>query len=245
MNLQSNKFQQINNNMKKNFKMMAFVCLFTVAALISCSKDDDNNGADSGAISNVLTVVVENGSNHNSMIDVVKLLAFGTNGEDVLAESDYTDGRFTLNLPNPLGSQYLNPVGDIAPYSGITVSNRNVKIGDAALCAFKENEETGYFYTASGNWEGELVYVDGDVSITGTYSDTEEEDGVTYTETIRYNMNLKKGWNIFYSKSTEDGNTETTEITTTVPAGVKWYFYSYGSYSGSSFRSRMHVLSDK
>jgi hypothetical protein len=38
-------------------------------------------------------------------------------------------------------------------------------------------------------------------------------------------MHLKKGWNILFEKSTNDGNTYTGEVTTITPAvGVKWYF---------------------
>jgi hypothetical protein len=74
------------------------------------------------------------------------------------------------------------------------------------------------------------VYVDGDLSVTGTEngSDSWEDDGVTYMETwtVKYSANLKKGWNLIYRKETEIGNTYIEEITTTAPTGIKWHFES-------------------
>jgi hypothetical protein len=250
--------------MKRNFFMKAFVCMFTVVALSSCNKDDDEKEeAKSGAIGNTLTVTVENGNSYNSRIDTVKLTSWDRNDEDErsveLARAVYTNGGFTINLPENLGSQYLSPlIEDEDDFSGVTISNRNVKIGSPSLDAYKSGNEVGVFYPATGtgesDWEGELTYADSDVSITGTGTRNYswESGDVTYTETITvtYNVNLKKGWNIVYEKGqgTVNGTTYTVigEVTT-APAGVKWYFYSddYDESSVSGSRAKTPFLSGK
>ncbi|MDR2026337.1 MAG: hypothetical protein LBQ01_02105 [Prevotellaceae bacterium] len=221
--------------MKRNFLMMAFVCLFTVVALSSCTKDDDENKvkrkAKSGAINNILTVAVEN-NNYNSLIDMVQLGVYNDADDIALASADYANGGFTINLPESLNSQYLESLGDTP--SGITVSDSKVKTGYAYLEACISNSTVGLFYSGTGEWEGELIYVDGDLSITGTHTDTEEYYGVTYTVTERYNMNLKKGWNIIYSKETESENTYSVEVISAVPPGAKWYYGPYYNGDGSS-----------
>jgi hypothetical protein len=219
----------MNINMKRNFFMMAFVCLFTVVALCSCSKDDDDNSSVPDP-----DIVVENGSSYNALIDVVKLEVYSnsTGKYQTLASAEYKNG-FTLTLPESVSSQYLESLGDDVP-AGVTVSNKNVKTGTASLNAYKSDSEAGYFYHKSGDWEGELMYADGDVSVTGTETDTDEYEGTTYTLTIKYSVNLKKGWNRVYQKWTENGNNETVEITTTTPSGATWHFESYGSGGESS-----------
>jgi hypothetical protein len=209
--------------MKRNYLKMAFVCLFTVVAICSCKKDDDDEtGGDSSIKDNTFTVVVENGNSYNELIDVVKLeLDEVQNSSTVkysaLASAEYKNGGFTLTLPASVSSQYLEPLDD-SP-DGVTVSNRNVKFAWINLSAYKSDSDIGYFYVKSGDWKGGLMYADSNVSITGTETESDEKD----TYTTRYSMNLKKGWNIVYTK----GNNRIYEITTTAPAGAKWYFESY------------------
>jgi hypothetical protein len=244
--------------MKRNFFMMAFVCLFTVVALSSCSKDDDDENGKSGSIpDNTITATVENGNSYNSQIDIVKaeIWDYSTGESHVLASAEYKDGGFKLVLPASVGSQYLELLDEEDIPAGITVSNKNVKSASVyELDAYKSGDRAGWLYNETGNWEGSLMYVDGDVTVTGTETDTDswEDSEGTHTETwiIQYSVNLKKGWNMVYIKETESGNTETIEVTTTAPAGAKWYFepYSNGSYDESSVsgsRVRTPFLSSK
>jgi hypothetical protein len=128
--------------MKRNFLMMAFVSLFTVVALCSCSKDEEENddkggNGNSGLQGNVLTVVVENGASYNSKIDLVKAVTEDRNSEHTLVSTPYNSGKFTLNLPASLDTQYLESLDEIP--KGITVSNPNVKRGWAVLDAYKSD----------------------------------------------------------------------------------------------------------
>jgi transposase-like protein len=215
---------KINNNMKRNYLKMAFVCLFTVVAICSCKKDDDNDKTDddnSSTPDNILTVVVENGSSYNELIDVVKLEAKNksTDKYETLASAEYKNRGFVLTLPETLNSKYMS----IYEYpDGITVSNSNVKIARVDLSAYKSDSHIGYFDHRSGAWEGFLVYADDDVSITGTKISGADTDTPW---TSKYSVNLKKGWNIQYYMETTSENY--SDHTTTEPAGAKWHFHLY------------------
>jgi hypothetical protein len=232
--------------MKRNFFMMAFVSLFTVVALCSCNKDEDD---ENGAIpNNTITAVVENGASYNSEIDLVKAIVYSERDdrETTLASAPYSNGGFTLNLPASLDAQYLNAFEEVP--KGVTISNPNAKIGGANLEAYnKEDSYTGYFYQATGDWRGLLIYVDGNLSISGNYTETETYDEETYTHTEKYNnCNLKKGWNMIYIKETEKtGNSYEYEYTTQAPAGVKWHFYESGHYDYGSLHKQAPSLSAK
>ena len=95
-----------------------------------------------------------------------------------------------------------------------------MKTGWARIVAYKSGKETGEFYHETTEWGGELGYANGDVSITGTYTDNYGNR--------QHNVHLKKGWNIIYGKLTIKGNDKYDyETTTTAPAGAKWYYYPY------------------
>jgi hypothetical protein len=244
--------------MKKNFLMMAFVCLFIGVTISSCKKDDKED-ENNGSIGNTLTVTVENGSSLNGKIDAVKAKidyekSNGGWDEYIAASAPYSNGGFTLQLPETVSDTYLGAFDTDEIPDGVTVSNLNAKIGWGYIEAYKEDENVGYFYLGTGttdaDWEGELIYSNGDVNITGTETDVYswESDGETYTETEtnKYSMYLKNGWNIVYEKWTEKGNnTEEYELTTTAPSGAKWYYYDYSSKSLSSRIQKTPFISSK
>ncbi|MDR0385988.1 MAG: hypothetical protein LBH60_07915 [Prevotellaceae bacterium] len=212
---------------------MALVSLFTVVAFSSCSNDRDNetDGGSSGRIEgNKLPASVENGASYDSQIDLVKAEIWheGNPGDSVLiphtvATVPYSNGVFTLNLPESVDARYLEAMFyDDLPPSGVTVSNRNAKGASVDLEAYKSDNNAGYIYCATGaDWVGRLVYMDADVSITGSYSETAY--GIEYTYTSKYNIRFERGWNMVYEKKTEKGTVTEYEITTTAPAGLKWY----------------------
>jgi hypothetical protein len=202
--------------MKRNFFKMAFVSLLALGALCSCSKDEDKNK--NGAIqSNTLNVTVENAASYSGKISDVKLSA---DGSDVtLASAPYNNGKFTITLPESLGRQYLDAIG--TPRD-VTISDTDVKTGLAILYAYESGSRIGRFYHGAGDWQGFLMYADGDVSITGSHSFTNSFGGTT-AETFN-NCNLADGWNILYIKGTQTGSSDEYEYTTRAPAGAKWYF---------------------
>jgi hypothetical protein len=192
---------------------MAFVSLLAAATFSACSNDnDDDEGGATGAITE-LTIDVEGAGDIDA--DTVKVVV-----EDgfVAASVPYPKGKFTLQLPATVDEKYLYTlVWDLS--DEVTVSNRSVKVTDDALVyAYKMGKYVGYFRYRTGTQEQEgdctgfPSYVNGDVTVTGTAT----EEGESYT----YNLRLKKGWNMAYNKSTG----ESTEITTTAPSGMKWYY---------------------
>jgi hypothetical protein len=215
--------------MKRNFFMMAFVSLFTVVALCSCSKDDDENddnggnGGSTGLQGNILTVAVENGASYSTKIDVVQVKT--ENSENVFTSVPYNNGRFTLTLPVSVSDEYFfNLLVILSLYEGLTVSNPNAKGCEVYLDTYKSDANTGYLYPKIGDWTGKLIYMDGDLSVSGSITGTDK--GATVTD--KYNYHLKKGWNMVYVKETVKANDlYEVEHTTQAPEGVKWYFHEF------------------
>jgi hypothetical protein len=203
--------------MKRNYLITALVGLFTVVAICSCNKDEDENNAGNSVISNnTITAVVENGVNYNGKIDIVKAeILSGTGASGItLASASYGNGGFTLNLPANVDAQYLSDADELLP-PGLTISNPNVKACVVGLNAYKSGSQTrtGFFYTEIEGWEGEeLIYADGNVNVTGSHS---AADG----EISDFNLHLRKGWNMMYFKG--------DNISTQVPAGAKWYLLDF------------------
>jgi hypothetical protein len=224
------------NTVKRKFLMKVFICLFTVVALCSCSKDDDEN--DNAQIPYNTFIDVENGASYNEKIDVAKAEIYlgSSNNYVTLASATYENGGFTLDLPESVSAQYLEGIGFAGSVpQGLTVSNLNVKTGWVDLDAYKSDTKTGYFYHGTGDWEGGFVYFDSDCNMTGSYTNTYTYSEITYTDKETYNVHGKRGWNMVYLKSTNKGNyTYEYEYTTAAPAGAKWYFYDeQSSVSGS------------
>jgi predicted nucleic acid-binding Zn-ribbon protein len=193
------------------------------------TNDDDDNGS---IPNNTLTVAVENGNSYNERIDTVKLEIYvnananvdGVQGYQTFAVAEYKNGGFTLALPESVDSRYLFSSKEEDTPDGVTISNVNVKTVEAEnLHVYKSGTRTGYLKLKSGDWKGWLMYVDGDVFITGTGIYPDRENRFTYPITIKYSLNLKRGWNIVYQKEPENY----WEMTTTAPAGAKWYFDPY------------------
>jgi hypothetical protein len=224
--------------------MMAFVSLFTVVALCSCNKDenedDENggNGENAWIQNNTINVVIENNAQYSSEIDTVKVQV-GVSGNDdyyylTLASVPYNNGKFTIKLPESINKQYLYNVfeeleimdhGEIP--EGITISNQNIKGCYMGLYAYKSglpHNQGGFCYygTEDGDWTGELIYMDGDVSITGTGTFYWPYD---WADTYKCNIHLEKGWNMVYEKNNKKTDQwYEVEYTTQAPAGAKWYF---------------------
>jgi hypothetical protein len=225
---------------KFNFSVMAAMfAILPAATFVACDKDDDT---DSGAIANnTIVAAVNNGSSYSGQIDAVKAI-IGTyekfdsetgtyvwTGDYETGSGLYVNGGFTLKLQETVADKYLLSIfeDEAMPSGGITISNPNVKRRSVTICAYKADVETGgvfNYHTADETWYGTLLYVNGDVSLTGSTTDDDGES--TYIE--KYNVHLKKGWNMVYGKEVEKESSSEFELTTTVPTGLQWYFYDDG-----------------
>jgi hypothetical protein len=208
--------------MNKKLLMMAFVSLLAAATFSSCDKDKDDDSA-TGAISDgVLTGAVEGlgDTKPDSRVAEMYYELETSSGYVVVGRATLADGKLTLRLNTTVDDKYLSTLSDAFEISpDVKVSNKNVKIGDCErLNAYKSGKRIGIFYYGTGveegDWGGFLMYVNDDVSITGT-----ETNG-------SYNLHLRKGWNIMYLKETRDDakNEEYGELTTTAPSGAKWWY---------------------
>jgi hypothetical protein len=221
--------------MTHKFLLHTFAGLLAAAALSACNNRDDENN-DNNVNDNTITVAVENGSSYNDKIDAVKALV----GYDVdgvgseVGSAPYANGGFTLQLQANVDAQYLEALfdNDAALFTGATVSNPNVKGTWAKIVACKSDKEVGEFSCGEEDdyVQGQLVYVDSDVSVTGAgatgldYIPTAEIQ-VSYT----FNLHLKKGWSMIYTNTAVKNGEVQVELTTTAPSGVKWLFSAYST----------------
>jgi hypothetical protein len=225
----------------KNFKNVFFLTALAAVSVVfvGCDKDDDEEGAgiENGGFDGKIQATVSTGS---VAVDAVK--AFVSNeGEDYyeVASGKYENGGFTINLPATVPAKYLEQLFDDGIPKSIKISDTNAKAAAFfGIEAYKGEDEVGSFYydlevNDYSSIEAFFIYADRDVTITGSWTETDEED---WTSTETYNVSLKKGWNKMYEKHTasETNQTETSEVTTTELGGLKWSFYSHFYYEESA-----------
>ncbi len=214
--------------MKKTFLNFGlFLALgLTTVVFNSCDKDDDNDGDTNGG--NASKITATNVFNGSTNIKTVKALIYWESGEndygkDAITQAPYLNNGFTLELPTTLEAKYLETF-DADDLEGIAVSDKNFKscfLED--LRGYNEDDdEIGYFYLEEENGDNDYytswIYSDRDVTIKG------EDDGE------KYNVTLKKGWNVVYDSYTDDSYSFTSQK----PSGVN---YTWNFYDNSSFRS--------
>jgi hypothetical protein len=191
--------------------LMAAVC---VIGFSSC--DNKNNNVDPPSNNKEyydINVNVENGSSYSSIVDSVKAVTEGDEGDVVIKTVAYNNGVFTLQLPSTI-SENLYPFAEDAP-EGLIFSNPNVKVMSLYTDAYKNDYYVGYVQYVAEEASlrkalGIYMYADSNCSITG------------YAEEASFNINLKTGWNLIYMRLTDAGD---VEFTTTPQTGLKWVFY--------------------
>jgi hypothetical protein len=230
------------NVMKHKFLIIAFVNLFIVMALCACDKDD--NGYEEAPTSvlrnNTIIAIVAYGDLFNDKVSIVKATIDSADTEVDIASAPYSDGGFTLKLPETLSDSYLEEI-EYHSLDGITISDPKVKTATVyELDAYMSDDNVGYFYFASStNLVCQHTYSNGDVSITGVGTE-EYKDDERYKNTYKYNVHLKKGWNRIYVNKTETANYEYEyEIITKAPSmRPKWYFHDCELHATQSFVSQ-------
>ena len=244
--------------MKQAFsKFGLFLALgFIIAVFNSCNKDDNNNSSSGGNASKITATNIINGS---TRIVSVKAIAYGYDwNEEAIAQAPYKDNGFALELPAVLPDKYLELAPDDFP-SWATISDDNAKVYELAdIFAYNESEdEIGCFLLIQATLVSEYVtfwyYADRDITIKG-----EDKDIYGYYENIdKYDLKLKKGWNVVYFRYTEsydkstDREVETYSITSQKPSNINftWYFERYHSdfrsarVAAKSVENRKDVLS--
>lgn len=202
--------------MKKTL-LLASVSLLAASTFWACNKDKDKDkdGGESSLTQLVISDVVTEFPDMLLRTDSIKLIVWDTDNQTnvVLSSAAYTDGKATLNLPASLDDKFLGKLeGDPKQFAfnRSNMSNPDVKGGGVSL----RSSSYGTFYhgTTDKKWRGNLIYINGNLTVTGTAT---IDDG---KYTLKYSIDAKKGWNIFYWQ--DDDNP--AEITTQPPTGAKW-----------------------
>jgi hypothetical protein len=216
-----------------------------MVAFASCKKDDDKNN-DPATVT--VRANVEEGA---ELEDLIKRVQAGVDGGEefqTIADADFVDGGFSLTLSEAPDEENFVALKYFLSYEGadvdeLTISNSDASIAQVFFFGFSsedgdyENEDyEGEFYAdkaeetegAFSNAYPFYVYVDADVTVTGTYNVEDDEEEI-------WNVSLKKGWNAVYY--TFEGNLVEEEwmykntYSTTPVSGIKWYFDGNSSSS--------------
>jgi len=226
--------------MKKIVLNYLVIAALAVAGVFSsCKKDDDGNLV-SGGFNGIIMATVENGNAYDSKIENVVVWPKGTESQatpGIMAK--YVNGEFTVELHATVDDNFLKEI--YGSYPALKVSNKNVKGTSLNISAFQSGVSVGNFYYAKNSGiqtEALFVYVDGNVNITGSDSQTiinrDSYGNILgeHTYKISYGVSLKKGWNVMYFTETHSNSgqkTTTSEtVTTNAPEGMRWYFNGPG-----------------
>jgi len=157
---------------------------------------------------------VFNGDAYNSVFTTVKALAniYSDGTENYfkgveIATGSYSNGGFTLNLPETMNNQYLNKIDDELDLgAGLTFSDANAKITAIIIQGYNSaGKAIGWFEYSSSNIEGVICYVDRDVNVIGANED------------FRVNIRFKRGWNLLYFEK------KANKVTTQTQYAMRWY----------------------
>ncbi len=212
-------------------QVFSYLAIVTLSAiLMSCDpKDDFDYDNLQTSTFKTITVKVTDNEEYNyydfdSNIDEVRALVDVKNeisdkigsfsvGEEV-ATGRYANKSVTINFPDNIDDQFL----------GYTFDDYDLNVSAGyglslvVLQAYRSGIPVGCFhYSNEKNVSGSLYYCNNDVDITGS-----TKGG---SNTKKYAVSLKKGWNIIYETY---GSTET--YTTRDPGNMKWYFEPYRNY---------------
>lgn len=225
----------------KTYKLL-IVTLLALSAFVGCKKDDDEAGS---VISAEGTLTGELSNVSNWAVDSIACLIEISRSPyempvgHVLIEED---GDFSLCLDG-VDDQYLSDVSsdDLYFWDDYTlISDPTAKISSNLWFeAYKNDDYVGEIYRTNVNVDdidteippkgaviAWFVYSNKPVEIKATSSDDYEDDGVSFSEEIVFNLQLQQGWNELILKVTDVNQSGYTVMVTAnnEPKGMKWLF---------------------
>lgn len=216
--------------MEKLFFKGIVIAALTISFVgTSCKKNDDN---DSSSISGTIS---------GEHADWDEISVSFDDGYSSAKTASISNGKFSLKLPTP-NSNDLELMDDFE--EGVNISDRSAKGIFAGIYVKKGSQKAELLLCnitlvpIKSITQVTYIYVDKNVNITGTDSDT--EDGVTYTQTI--NLKLSKGWNpvIYSATESSSGNVTINIKTGSVPSNLYWMVVDENPYSlDNRFPSRL------
>ena len=213
----THRFGHLGLSIGRTRRFAPTVLLMVALILGGCSKDDDDlNGGKNDSFNGTVNAKVENGASYESQISTVWALydaEINSAGElrgRILSSGDYTNGGFTITLPD-IPSSFLVNVQTFFE-SGMKIngdleySEPDAQILDADFFAISaDNEYLDYFvYTnaAAKRTTCLFIFADSNVTVKGGKD---------------INVSLRKGWNrIFWTPADN-------KVVSTAPSGMKWY----------------------
>ena len=190
-----------------------------MASFNGCSKDDGpslvSGGFNGRVTANVdpenwdLSPLKQVVAWNSPVIDLANDRVLGTQMSD---PANYTNNKFTINLPDPPPSDadWVDIKYALENYLGISgnlkCSDPNVEVTDCDFLALTDDGFVGYFLNSSADKKTTCLYwyVDGDVTVTGG----------------KVSLSLKEGWNRIYNTDSGKGT-----VTTKAPSGeMMWYY---------------------
>lgn len=231
--------------MKRTFIIFGLFLALGLTATVfnSCDKDDDiDRDTNGGNASKIIATNIINGSTVIKTVRAhVYYWQYGDSYRHVIARAPYQNNSFTLELYAPINDDYLETID--YP-EGIFVSDENFKsclVGDIIGydVNYKQeglfylrvvNDSDDYFFSSETQWWTQWMYVDRDVTIKGEYKE------YAYESIYKYDLKLKKGWNIVYKSLPEnyENGRFVSIISSKKPSGVNytWHF----DYNDNDFR---------
>lgn len=211
--------------MKKSFLKFGFiltlVCSITIFSSCEKKKGPTGGGGSSTDASLITATNIINGTND------IKTVKARFDDDIIIAQTSYQNNGFSLQLPITLNDIYLYSFSEWD--SEISISDRTAKyLALSNLYAYDiDDDRMGSFYyeyEKSNEWGAILwMYVDKNVTISGSE--------IGSYESVSYNLNLQKGWNIVYYAETDTEDYAVLTYTSQKPSGVtfQWYYgYTYG-----------------
>jgi hypothetical protein len=223
--------------MKKFLKFQILIAAMLACSLmVACGDDDNGDGWFNGTISGT----VENANEFPNVRRIAATISFSEDDRISLAYGNFSNGRFTITLPQTMDARYLE---DISDFSFIdagklpdNISNRNARLGtfwnligiSSSSGAFSWDDwvtEVKYGKLHDdGDWLStwvRFVYSDSNVTITGSHT----ERGTSWEETYSYDLSLKRGWNRIYCTYKYESGSELYSFSSKSVSGLRWYFF--------------------
>ena len=219
------------------FRLLAtllVVALCATTIFTSCRNDDDDNG---GTFEIRATNVIGN----TGRIATVRAVIYDDrDGTLPVGEAAFQNNGFTLPLSNEIPTSFLFPITSDYLFDSMSIpvdfiSDRSARVnGTDWLCAYDRDGnkigELQLFRSDEDSDESFFVswlYVDRNVTAIGTEREESEWENLE----LRFNLNLRKGWNTVYwhSSYNESTRTEIWQFTTQRPSGanLRWEFSSW------------------
>jgi hypothetical protein len=163
--------------MKKYFLNVVCLCLCAGFVFVGCKDDDDDPGTSVVAGNKITATVSAQG------VAKVKALVAGTSTP--IAECDYSNGGFTLTLPETVDAERLGTMGDEFP-SEISVSDKNAKGCELMTVGYNVNGgEAGTFWYESKTCDAYYTYTDRNVTVKGSFTDEYDDDKLLSNKLFR------------------------------------------------------------